>query len=626
MDETPRRRPEVNICRVASEANLALETLCSTLLSAVGVEACCITVEAPQSVGAAASAWAGGSGLRAEVVDAALAANAESFGQIESGCRGLLSRAAMHHREVTVADEQIVLVSVLLDGVLDAGKALATFAFGDRVEAGERERKLERFVPLVEVGLSSLIGNFLKDIDLASVGRQCAQLRRQVQSDALTGVTNTRAFRDQARERLARAPSTHALILVDIDHFKRANDLYGHAFGDEYLKSLAQALQTSFPADALVGRIGGDEFAILVRLPQPGAAYLSSLLARCRNGVQRSAAYLGRPDLGRVSLGVATYPEQAESFSDLFERADAALYAAKESGRGTTVFYKPQIHARFNKRELDKQFKLAAGQNRIVPYFQPIVDLKTGRCAGFEVLARWIGSDGVVLTPGQFSAIFQDHRTAEMMTGRMLTEGLDNFSRWRRGLPEQEVRDVRLALNMTAFDLMNPEIVFDLQSELAERGLSWSVITLEVTENVILGDCNGQIFRTLVELRARGAKLAMDDFGTGHGGLQHLRDWPIDVLKIDQQFVRRSCESVRDRAVVEAVLAIAHRSGFGVVAEGVEAPEHLAALRALGCPLGQGYLFGRPLSPAEFANSPLYYDVATLREVKDPEPALRFAG
>lgn len=484
----------------------------------------------------------------------------------------------------------------------------------------DRHTAVRGLVPLIRLATAQMRGRVLAEADLRTSKTQCAQLRQQVQTDALTGLKNTRAFTDGARARLIPPHHTYALILIDIDHFKRINDVFGHAFGDKYLQAIATALSASTPKDANLGRVGGDEFALLVKLPGAGSrAYLTDLLTRCRNSVQRGAATLGKPELGRISIGISRFPAHGETYADLFQCADAALYAAKASGRGTVMIYDAEEHARFNKCELETRFFVAKKHNRIQPYFQPIVDLASGCCVGFEALARWIDADGRVRLPGEFDALFRDHRTAEPLTRLMIASGLEHFARWRQQAGTAG-ETARLSLNLTAFDLMNPEFVFELQSELGRVGLDWSAITLEITENIVLGESKGQIYHSMLELRARGARLAMDDFGTGHGGFQHLRDLPVDVLKVDHQFIRSSMGTKTDRAVVEAILSIAERCDMKVVAEGIETCAQLAELKRLGCAYGQGFYFNEALPSLDPEIAPTSFDIKTpdiaiLREV-----------
>lgn len=478
-------------------------------------------------------------------------------------------------------------------------------------EDGPRPAGCAALTPLVEHALRQTVGRLVAESELLTVQALCDKLHEKVQTEPLTGLRNSRAFRETAQDRLRRSTANQVLILADIDHFKRVNDLFGHRFGDEYLASIARAFDSALPEGALVGRLGGDEFGALVTLPSPGNRYLSTLLTQCTSAVQRAAAMLGKPDLGRLSLGAALYPDHAREFDGLFEVADAALYASKAFGRSTATVFRPGLHDRFNKGALDGRFRTAAAQNRIVPYFQPIVDLRSGQCHSYEVLMRWIDAAAGVLEPRQFAGVFGDHRLAETITRILLGAALDALADRIAARP-QAGSALRLSLNLTAFDLMNPEFVFDLQTALTDRGLDWSSLVLEVTEKVMLDDGSGQIYRSLSELQTRGALLALDDFGTGYGGLKHLQNWPVDILKIDRHFVQHMVTGDKPDVVIEAILAISEKRGFAVVVEGVETPAQLAALRRLGCELGQGFLFDRPMPAARMREAPDLYDLNAL--------------
>ncbi|WP_407494994.1 putative bifunctional diguanylate cyclase/phosphodiesterase [Pseudooceanicola sp. MF1-13] len=434
--------------------------------------------------------------------------------------------------------------------------------------------------------------------DMMTLSSRATRLQRLSETDALTQLNNRYYFENKVRAALDDSHIDHAFIVIDIDHFKLINDIYGHQFGDRYLKTIARALRSSFPETSIVGRLGGDEFGVFTPLPSSGKAYLNGLLSRCRSHIQRATAMLSKPDLGHVSIGASQTPKDATSYAMLYELADSALYSAKNAGRGKSAVYHPNKHLRYNTAELTQQFHTATQNGDIHPNFQPIIDLKTGQCAAFEVLARWRDAMGKDMIPAQFSTIFRDHALAERMTRTIMEKA---FQIYKSDIAPTG-RTPRLGLNVTFFDLMNPEFVFEVQSLVNETGFDWSLLTIEVTEQIILDEPKGQILRTLRELRARGAQIAMDDFGTGYGGLRHLADWPIDVLKIDKFFVDSLETGSRARAVLEAILDMAHNMQITVVAEGIETPDQAVLLRDGGCQYGQGFLFDAPLDRAVLAS------------------------
>lgn len=437
--------------------------------------------------------------------------------------------------------------------------------------------------------------------EMMTLSSRATRLQRLSETDALTQLNNRYYFENKVRAALEDTQTSHAFIIIDIDHFKLINDVYGHQFGDRYLKTIARALRNSFPENSIVGRLGGDEFGVFTPLPSAGRTYLDGLLSRCRNHVQRATALLNKPDLGHISIGASQSPKDATTYSMLYEFADSALYSAKNAGRGKCTIYHPKKHLRYNTTELSQQFHTAASSGDIHPNFQPIIDMTTGQCAGFEVLARWRDPMGKDMIPAQFSTIFRDHALAEKMTRTIMKQA---FQEYQRSIaPKGEA--LRLSLNVTFFDLMNPEFVFEVQSLVSETGFDWSLLTIEVTEQIILDEPKGQILRTLRELRARGARVAMDDFGTGYGGLRHLSDWPIDVLKIDKFFVDSLETGDRATAVLEAILDMARKLEITVIAEGIETPRQARLLRDGGCQFGQGFYFDAPLDgPALASYSP----------------------
>lgn len=453
--------------------------------------------------------------------------------------------------------------------------------------------------------------------EVVALANRAAHHQRVAETDALTQLENPASFEEKVGFQLAQELHHAAFIVVDVDHFKTINDLYGHQFGDQYLRTIGRALRASFPESSIVGRLGGDEFGIFTPTPSAGRSYLDGLLARCRASIQRATATLKKPDLGRVSIGASQYPEHGKSFCELYDRADAALYSAKESGRGAIATFHPGKHQRYNNADLTNRFRDAIDTGRIQPFFQPVVDLQDGHCTGFEILARWRNRQGQSLEPAEFSAIFRDHSLAELMTRTIIHAAFRDYasSIAPTGLP------LRLALNVTFFDLMNPEFAFELQNAVSEHGFDWSLLTIEVTEQTMLGEPNGQVFRSLKELRARGARVALDDFGTGYGGMRHISNWPIDTLKIDKFFVDGLAGNDRDKAVLEAIMGMCQRLDLDVIAEGVETRQQIKALQKYDRVRAQGYAFERPLSGDDLHLFKRVYDLSKAGQVFPSEHA-----
>lgn len=496
-------------------------------------------------------------------------------------------------RQATLHGSDYMLIALPFNGHRPASSGIIAFAL-HATEAGMHQlaatcanmARCAEILWTTHEGMSGLA------YEIITLTNRASRLQRIAEIDPLTQLENSASFEDKVRAKLSDDIGHAAFFVLDIDHFKQINDLYGHQFGDVYLKTIARSLRATVPEGSLVGRLGGDEFGVLTRIPKSGRSYLEGLLSRCRSGIQRATAMLGKPDLGKVSIGASQYPDHGTTYSTLYDHADAALYAAKESGRSVSAVFHPNQHQGYNNSELANRFQKAVSAGDIHPHFQPVVDLHNGRCAGFEILARWRNDRNHVLEPSQFSAIFRDHSLAEKMTRTIMYAA---FSDYARAIAPTGRRP-RLALNVTFFDLMNPEFAFEVQSAVAETGFDWSLLTIEVTEQTMLGERSGQIFRSLNELRARGAKIALDDFGTGYGGLRHISTWPIDILKIDKFFIDGLPGNRRDGAVLEAVTGLAQRLGLVIVAEGIETAAQIAALKTLGCQYAQGFAFDRPLT------------------------------
>ncbi|MBF9029064.1 EAL domain-containing protein [Rhodobacterales bacterium HKCCE3408] len=494
------------------------------------------------------------------------------------------------------------------------GRLIGAIALDLGPAARAPEKRLDWAIRSVELLLEAVYGKLALELDLVASNRRLNQVQRIAETDGLTGLTNAATFTEQATEILRSSREPMALIVVDIDHFKRINDLYGHQFGDRFLQVVARTLRSVVPEGALLGRIGGDEFAVLTHTRRGGQPFVESLMGRCLTAMQRTSAMMGKTQLGRISLGASLYPTHAADFRELFEQADASLYASKTSGRGTTTFYSEDQIVGMHSGQLVQRMETAMAKNRIRPYFQPIADLSTGLCHGFEALARWNDPERGLLPPEAFSAALVDHRLAEMLTRHLIPQALAKFSDAARSFRERGGAKLRLSINLTEFDFRNAEFVFDLQQAVADTEIDWSDLVIEVSENTMLDAQDGQVFRTLNELRIRGAHVALDDFGTGYGGLRHLSGWPVDVLKIDRHFVKSLADGPTERAITSAIIDIARRSNFTTVAEGIETLEQLATLRDLGCQFGQGYLFSDAVAPEEVEACALRYEVGS------PEP------
>ena len=443
--------------------------------------------------------------------------------------------------------------------------------------------------PLVAmVAANSLLTHEL-EADLIEAIDRASKLERDGEIDQLTKLENKTSFEAKCIERLNRDRRPVAMLALDLDDFKQVNDVYGHLFGDRYLTEVASALRTNLPNSCIIGRTGGDEFCILIEIPQASRTYLRSTFRNIRQAIQRCMATLGKPDLGGVSIGVSLFPTQATTFKALLGLADCALYASKRTERNGTTVYSSKLEGLMEPADLrdgSSRFQF----DRLVAQLQPIVDLKSQTQTGLEILARWRDPSGSLRMPDSFSWAFRDHRFASDVTTHVVDSALEQLC-VTCGLPPDTIPD--LWINVTDSDFLNTDFVFDLQSVFERYRVDWNKIILEVNEDTIVGARNGLVFNSLKEVRRRGGRVALDDFGTGQSGLTHACQWPVDIIKIDRSIVQALGSDDKARVIAEAIVMVGDRLGQKVLAEGIETEAHLRHAADVGCQQGQGFLFGR---------------------------------
>ncbi|QAY76316.1 EAL domain-containing protein [Sphingosinicella sp. BN140058] len=384
-----------------------------------------------------------------------------------------------------------------------------------------------------------------------------------------------------------------ALLLLDVDDFKRTNDTLGHDAGDALLIALAGHLRAITGGDDMVARLGGDEFAVIL----PDVTEAEALLDFSR----RLAAAMRLPFLHdgnllecRASIGAALFPDHGASKSDLLKSADLALYAAKAMGGGTLRIFEPGLRDAFHQRSVMlKTGKHAIDAALVVPFYQPKIDLQTGLFAGFEALLRW--RDGArIRTPDTIAACFDDPVLAVELGDRMIEQVIRDIGAWRAGGTEFG----HVALNASPAEFRHDDFAERLLGRMRQHGLDPGDIQVEVTESVFLGRGAEYVERALNTLAAGGIGIALDDFGTGYASLSHLKRFPVDVIKIDRSFVTDLQCDENDGAIVDAVIGLGRSLRKQVVAEGIETRAQHDLLVALGCHVGQGFLYGRPM-PAD---------------------------
>lgn len=423
------------------------------------------------------------------------------------------------------------------------------------------------------------------------------RIRWSASHDPLTRLANRALFQEELdlAIRVARQDDASVGVLVlDLDHFKQINDSLGHDVGDALLKMVADRLRSTIRKSDTVARLGGDEFAIVV--PRLGGRDdLVRLSQAIQDRMRAPFVHEGRMFDCRVSSGASMYPDHGGSPREVLKNADLALYAAKSAGRATLTIYEPAL-----RQVMQRQINMvslardAISDDRIIPYYQPKLDLVSGRVHGFEALLRWRTPAGRIGQPAGLSAAFEDLEVAAALSDRMIDRVIADMRGWLdRGIDFQHV-----AVNASAAEFRRDNFAERVLESLRRSAIPPRCFQIEVTETVFLGRGAESVHRALALLNSRGVKIALDDFGTGYASLRHLKQFPVDIIKIDQSFVRDMEADPGDEAIVRAVINLGRSLGIHVVAEGIESISQAERLLRLGCDYGQGFLFSKAVPPS----------------------------
>jgi len=421
------------------------------------------------------------------------------------------------------------------------------------------------------------------------------RIRWSATHDLLTGLPNRALFQERLDEAIVAARAgdgSVGLLMFDLDHFKQINDSLGHDVGDLVLRTFAERLQASVRCDDTVARLGGDEFAVVL----PGLSSNSSLARFAQSILDRMREPLvhqGRIIDCRATIGASIYPIHGETAEDLLKNADIALYASKSAGRGGMTIFQSDLRAELDRRS--GMIQLARGavhDDRVLTYYQPKVHLGDRAIVGFEALLRWRDPSGRIRAPAVIAAAFEDAEVAREISERMIERVVADMRDWL----DRGIDFCQVAINASAAEFRRDRFAEGLLDRLATAGVPAERLQLEVTETVFLGRGAEYVHRALALLSANGVRIALDDFGTGYASLRHLKQFPVDIIKIDQSFVRDMHEDPGDEAIVNAVLNLGKSLGIDVVAEGIETDCQAERLLELGCDFGQGYLFSRAVA------------------------------
>ena len=442
---------------------------------------------------------------------------------------------------------------------------------------------------------------------IAALNLRNAVLLRHVQDlaerDSLTGAANRRMFQLSLERVLDPHAAPHlaetvsAVLFIDLDDFKVVNDTLGHATGDALLVAVTERISGLVRGNDLVARLGGDEFAVLT-VDQPDLARARAMADRLVRELRAPYQIDGKPVHVSASIGVASARDAVDGARDLVRNADVAMYMAKANGKAAFAVFDPGMHAAIRDRhELAGDLQRAVELDQLRLVYQPIVELETRRMAGAEALVRWDHPTRGTIPPGKFIEIAEENGAILPIGRWVLREACRQTGAWQRdgAVPD----DLFLSVNVSAREVQHAGFVDGVKETLAESGIDPKRLVLEITETALLRATPATV-ATLDELRGLGVRISIDDFGTGYFSLSHLRQFPVDVLKIASEFVQGADAGDRSSALAGAIVALGGSLDIQAVAEGIETLEQAERMRSLGCAYGQGYLFSRPLAGAQF--------------------------
>jgi diguanylate cyclase (GGDEF)-like protein len=431
-------------------------------------------------------------------------------------------------------------------------------------------------------------------LDITERKRAEEQIRSLAYKDSLTGLPNRLLFGDRLRVAVAQAHRVGqrlAVLFLDLDRLKVINDSLGHSVGDRMIAEVGQRLRTCVREGDTVARLGGDEFTLLL----PGITQVvdAAKVAEKVLEVLRAPVHVdGRELFVTASLGISVYPEDGRDAETLLKNADTAMYRAKDQGRDHYQLYTSAMNATALERlALESSLRKALAQDELVLYYQPVLDLASGRVHGVESLLRWRHPEMGLVSPAEFVPLAELTGLILPMGPWTLRTACRQAQAWRRQLSS----DLTVAVNLSARQFQQPDLAGQVAAALEEAGLQPRLLELEITESNAMHHAESTI-RTLRELKSLGVRLSIDDFGTGYSSLSYLKRFPIDTLKIDQSFIRDISTDPDDAAIATAVIAMARTLELDVVAEGVETEEQLQFLADHGCDRIQGYVFSPAVS------------------------------
>lgn len=470
----------------------------------------------------------------------------------------------------------------------------------DFITALGNKRRVRCFgeIEYSEDGTRCLIG-IIKDI--TDEHENAKRLWDAAHVDALTGIANRLAFQhklDSLAERSSDDDDNFKMLLIDLDGFKDINDSFGHLAGDKILCSIAKRIEDTIPENAICARLGGDEFAVLMGV-QNEMLKPEDLASELIEVINLPVPYEGHEISVGVSIGISLTYQETRSCEEFQQQADLALYHAKQIGRGVYETYNPTLTEAFEeKRQALELVKEAINEGRLLPHYQPIFDLRSQQIKGVEALARIQNKDGSIVGPAKFWHALFEPKSALAVDETILDIALRDFAEWRSNGLDIDF----ISINASSLCIQSMDYVERVLEALAHNNLQPHHLKIEVVENIFLDDADSKVTTVLERLSKAGVIIALDDFGTGYASLSHLRDYPVNCIKIDQSFVSGLGQSVGNTAIVQALVSLGKSLDLDIIAEGIETQGQLDFVSAVGCTFGQGYLFSKPISAHQMSD------------------------
>ncbi|MEO0455936.1 MAG: EAL domain-containing protein [Cyanobacteria bacterium P01_A01_bin.114] len=453
--------------------------------------------------------------------------------------------------------------------------------------------------------------------DISDLKQAQATILHNALHDSLTQLPNRTLLLerlDLAINKVRRCTTCrYAVLFLDLDRFKVINDSLGHGVGDQLLKEIAHKLKKHVRDIDLVARLGGDEFVILLEDINP--AIVIQITERILADCQRPFTVNGHKIFTSLSIGIVLSTPEHHQAADLIRDADIAMYRAKASDNNSYVFFDASMHTQVLKRlTLETALRKALEQEEFTVYYQPVFNLRDNCLVGLEALVRWQHPTRGVISPDEFMSVAEEMGLTVPLDSWVLHQACQQMGRWQTQFTE--AGSLKVSINLSAQDLRKRCLVEEIDHILVDTGLGSDSIILEITEGILIEDIDRSI-DCLTQLRSRNVQISIDDFGTGYSSLNYLHRLPVSHLKIDRSFVGHMQSERRNYQVVSSILALSDQLGLVTVAEGIETPQQLQQLHQLGCQLGQGYLFSRPLAARDIEASFLSADARSRNHARN---------